>query len=395
MLSGVTTGGPSYREGVSSHPLVPAPLPNYNGSKILASTACTAYTGPSMSIKAPAKPRRTDTRPHLLFTYGTMMKGNRNHTRIVGAVPIGPAVTVRPFALYCMGYAPGMVHRKEGGVAVQGEVYLLDRAMLDRVDSAEGHPWKYFRERLEVEVQGFGRAHAWGYLIQKRFVETAKPVPEGRWTQPAGAALPRTTSAWSGGDDWETWASGLESRRLKRARRRGRYGHRSRFLPIERDLDFDGDWEMLGDHVVYRALGSYWDVETGKNLGPIESRKSEVRLVQDLAAEGLIEAGTDDVRSVASCPECEGAMHAVSGTPLRWCGSCDYSESAYGSPGPRILSTPPPAPDVTHRLLREAADERSLRGEACRKFGHTPDRERPGFCFSCEAPLPKVKRKPK
>lgn len=370
-----------------------------DGSNTLDSATSSRYIGFQMSHSHARKAHAKDKRPHLLFTYGTMMKGNRNHTRITGAVPIGKATTTQArFALFCMGYAPGMVRARDKGVKVQGEVYLIDRSLLDTVDRAEGHPWKYRRESVQVEVEGFGVTRAWCYLVGRTYVTTAKRVESGLWSQPKGYVVP-VAKPWPPRTYQSEWwdSERYGARRLKRGTERGKV------LRLDRDLDYDGDWEMLGSKVVYRYDGYYWEVEGGRRLGRIEDYKE---------AEALVRGGTlgtgkaariltghakgDDPRY---CPECGGAMFAVEGADWQWCGVCDYSERRAGglvvTAPSSLLSEPVPEPAETQASLRAMAQRMALE-ESCRVAGHDPDQNDPTRCYACGEEIvsdPKVSTK--
>lgn len=386
-----------------TYPLVPF-RPSFglnrvsDGSNTLDSATTSSYIGFQMT-RTPYYKATKDKRPHLLFTYGTMMKGNRNHTRITGAVPIGRAKTTQArFAMFCMGYAPGVVRAKDKGVKVQGEVYLIDRALLDTVDRAEGHPWKYRRESVQVKVEGFGVTRAWCYLVGRTYVEKAKRVDSGLWSQPKDSAA-LATKSWpprTYGSEW--WdAERYGARRLKRGRERGR------ILRLDRDLEYDGDWEMLGDKVVYRSDGFYWEVETGRRLGKIEDYQEAERLVRG----GTLGTGQtarvltghpkgDDPRW---CPECGGAMFAVEGADWQWCGVCDYSERRTGgivvTAPSSLLSEPTLEPADTQAALKAMA-LKMAQEESCRTAGHDPDQNDPTRCYCCGEEIvfdPKVSTK--
>lgn len=107
-------------------------------------------------------------RRHLLFTYGTMKLGFRNHARIAGKARFVCATRTREFRfnLYTKRsryLAPVMVEDYSDSFRVTGEVYEIDGPLLEIVDAAEGHPHVYARERIFVEgVEG----PVWAYLFQ-------------------------------------------------------------------------------------------------------------------------------------------------------------------------------------------------------------------------------------
>ena len=108
-------------------------------------------------------------RRHLLFVYGTMMDGYRNHARIAGKAKfVRTAVTAEArydlFTKKTSYTAPVMVRRNKPGYLITGEVYEVTGPLLSVIDGFEGHPSVYERERILVQgVQGF----VWAYLFKR------------------------------------------------------------------------------------------------------------------------------------------------------------------------------------------------------------------------------------
>jgi gamma-glutamylcyclotransferase (GGCT)/AIG2-like uncharacterized protein YtfP len=101
------------------------------------------------------------TEPILLFTYGTMRKKCYNNGRIAGSKFIGYAETCEPFIMVAKKYprqipyvgrvsSQNIFHGAE--LPIVGEVYLIDKNTLHRVDRAEGHPYCYERELCHVRM---------------------------------------------------------------------------------------------------------------------------------------------------------------------------------------------------------------------------------------------------
>ncbi len=74
----------------------------------------------------------------LLFVYGTLMRGGRNHRYLDGQRRVGEARTRAAYRLYRLDGYPGMVEAPLGGRPVEGEVWEVDRPCLDRLDRMEG-----------------------------------------------------------------------------------------------------------------------------------------------------------------------------------------------------------------------------------------------------------------
>ena len=74
----------------------------------------------------------------LVFVYGTLKRGGRNHSYLAGQQFIGEARTANGYTLYSLGDYPGMVHSTEAGDDVVGELWDVTAACLARLDRLEG-----------------------------------------------------------------------------------------------------------------------------------------------------------------------------------------------------------------------------------------------------------------
>jgi gamma-glutamylcyclotransferase (GGCT)/AIG2-like uncharacterized protein YtfP len=95
---------------------------------------------------------------HLLFAYGTLMRGYPLHPVLArGATYLGPGRVSG--TLLDLGSYPGLV---DGGGPVTGEVYRIDTPeLLPVVDEQEGYNFQ--RRRRRVALPDDGRAWAWVY----------------------------------------------------------------------------------------------------------------------------------------------------------------------------------------------------------------------------------------
>ena len=153
-----------------------------------------------------------DTPRHILFTYGTMMTGNRNRNRIHGSIYLGRAVTTPRYSLYCMGYAPGMIHK--GKDSVHGECYVLDDMTMDTVDAAEGAPWKYQKQYIHVTLEDGTRVQAWAYMLHPTWLDRDSVyIEDGKWVQPADSMT-----------HWRKKSVSTKARRLRGGSVKGRTG---------------------------------------------------------------------------------------------------------------------------------------------------------------------------
>jgi gamma-glutamylcyclotransferase (GGCT)/AIG2-like uncharacterized protein YtfP len=109
----------------------------------------------------------------LVFVYGTLKRGQRNHHWLAGARFLGEA-ELAGVVLHDLGPFPMAV---EGSGLCRGEVYGVDGPGLARLDMLEGYPRLYDRQRRNL-VDG---RQAWVYLGRPRQVRHAPPLVDGSW----------------------------------------------------------------------------------------------------------------------------------------------------------------------------------------------------------------------
>lgn len=103
----------------------------------------------------------------LLFVYGTLKRGCRNHPRLADQTFVAAAETAPGYLLFEVGGYPGLVARAGGGTQVRGEIWSVSTDALRRLDRFEGvAEGLYRRERvamagefspLEVEAYVYAR----------------------------------------------------------------------------------------------------------------------------------------------------------------------------------------------------------------------------------------------
>lgn len=101
----------------------------------------------------------------LLFVYGTLKRGQRNHRLLADQRFVRSTRTTPGFRLYDLGPYPGVVRDADAG-AVAGELFAVSECCLDELDDFEGVPDLFTRERIDL-ADG---TTAWAYLY-------ARPVP--------------------------------------------------------------------------------------------------------------------------------------------------------------------------------------------------------------------------
>ena len=112
---------------------------------------------------------------HLVFTYGTLLRGEANHDLLARARFVAEARTEPCFELFDLGPFPAM--SAGGRTAVLGEVYAVDDATLARLDRLEGHPSFYQRTRIRLDD---GR-EVQTYLMGRTKLRGRVLIPSGDW----------------------------------------------------------------------------------------------------------------------------------------------------------------------------------------------------------------------
>jgi len=109
----------------------------------------------------------------LVFVYGTLKRGERNHHWLQGARWVGE-VELPGVVLHDLGPFP-MAVVGEGRAC--GELFEVDAATLARLDQLEGYPRLYDRQQLPL-ADG---QRAWVYLGRPHQVRHAPVVEGGQW----------------------------------------------------------------------------------------------------------------------------------------------------------------------------------------------------------------------
>jgi gamma-glutamylaminecyclotransferase len=124
-----------------------------------------------------------DPLPHdelLIFVYGTMLRGEANHTLMTGARFLRKARTRAEFDLHDLGGFPGMV--AGGRTQVKGELFAVTQEGVHNFDELEDHP-EYFR-RTEVLLDDGARVET--YLLDKALGAPYPRITGGSWCNREG-----------------------------------------------------------------------------------------------------------------------------------------------------------------------------------------------------------------
>jgi len=130
----------------------------------------------------------------LLFVYGTLMRGMRNHALMDGCKFIDRAMTLG--TLYHLGGFPGFRHPiDEIGVeglsgddakkyyAVYGEVWEVPELKVPQFDRFEGVPHLYTRDVVRVYTMDDIELQANIYVYATDPSEYAQPIEGGQWKE--------------------------------------------------------------------------------------------------------------------------------------------------------------------------------------------------------------------
>jgi len=97
----------------------------------------------------------------LIFVYGTLKRGERNHDVLDDSEFVSEATTEALYLLYDRGAYPCMV-KAECGKNIKGEVYRVSDETLKRLDSLEGVGYGLY-ERARIRLLDVS-VPCWGYL---------------------------------------------------------------------------------------------------------------------------------------------------------------------------------------------------------------------------------------
>lgn len=107
----------------------------------------------------------------VLFVYGTLKRGERNHRLLADQRFLGPATTAPRYRVIDLGPYPGLIRTGSAGLAVRGELFAVSECCLAELDDFEGVPGPFVRELIEID----GRGDVWAYFMNT-------PVPDGAKT---------------------------------------------------------------------------------------------------------------------------------------------------------------------------------------------------------------------
>lgn len=108
-----------------------------------------------------------------VFVYGTLRRGERNHSLLADARWLDGHRTAACYTLLDLGAYPGVV--AGGRTAIVGEVYAITQATLAQLDKLEDYPREYYRERIPTR-----HGPAWMY-VYRHPVPGVSVIASGDW----------------------------------------------------------------------------------------------------------------------------------------------------------------------------------------------------------------------
>lgn len=108
-----------------------------------------------------------------LFVYGTLMRGESRHDLMDGGVFVESAITEPRFTLVHLGEYPALVDF--GSQSVHGEIYMVNTALLLRLDAYEGEA--YARQQIKLLQTKPAAAYVW---TSTRF-DPSTQIQSGDW----------------------------------------------------------------------------------------------------------------------------------------------------------------------------------------------------------------------
>jgi gamma-glutamylaminecyclotransferase len=98
----------------------------------------------------------------IVFVYGTLKEGFGNHGLLFRCFKVDNATTCEKYGMYETGIP--YVIKQESKTSIKGEVYLVDNETFKSLDSLEGHPVCYYREKIQVLLDNGRKTTAWIYF---------------------------------------------------------------------------------------------------------------------------------------------------------------------------------------------------------------------------------------
>ena len=118
---------------------------------------------------------------HIIFVYGTLMKGESNHYYIENQQYLGKAA-IHGYNLYNLGHYPGIRPSEHKTRTVYGELYSIDDNALKEVNRLEGEGSLYLLRQTEAQTED-GKTVTAGIYVYNHETNEEKLIEGGDWKQ--------------------------------------------------------------------------------------------------------------------------------------------------------------------------------------------------------------------
>lgn len=112
---------------------------------------------------------------HLVFVYGSLLKGLANDNLLRDAEFVSAGMTEAAYRLVDLGPYPGLV--AGGHTSVMGEVYRVPEGLMDALDALEEHPDVYVRGQIRL-ADGL---ETLAYVLRPHLAGGRPEVVSGDW----------------------------------------------------------------------------------------------------------------------------------------------------------------------------------------------------------------------
>ena len=114
----------------------------------------------------------------LLFVYGTLKKGCRNHAHLADQTFVGAARSIPGFGLFDLGSYPGIVADPQDSAGVIGEVWSVSYQCLEELDAFEGVHRGFYRRAAIPLVPPFADQKIEAYIYALSIAGRRRLGPE-------------------------------------------------------------------------------------------------------------------------------------------------------------------------------------------------------------------------
>jgi gamma-glutamylaminecyclotransferase len=97
----------------------------------------------------------------ILFLYGSLKRGHRNHRLVADQEYLGETVTEPRYRVIDLGRYPGLIRDDANGLAVRGELWAVSPCCLLELDEFEGGEGQWVRGPVEIPGREGVEAYFW------------------------------------------------------------------------------------------------------------------------------------------------------------------------------------------------------------------------------------------